>query len=199
MKLVLSLAIALIAFAQVSYADIMFELTPANQQIQQGNTAQFTLRLYSTIPGGEVVDSADGNVNAGPGNGTAGRFVAPTGTVILGNQPVDFQSTLGQAFASNFQAGGILIPYRDVLVNPTTAVDFVSLFLNTTGVALNTYSMTLDSLAANSPTTGALLTGGNSISYIVINSVPEPTSMIMVGAIGIASVLRRRRNAAILG
>ncbi len=187
MKLMGFLLLAVLGFSQVASASITFQLAPASQQILQGSTGAFTLSLISSVPAGELVDSTDFNANAGIGNGTQGVFVAPTATVILANLPVDYTSTPGQAFGSNFLAGGISVPSGSGIL-------LANLFLDTTGVALGNYTMSLDSLGANSPTFGGLSVAGSTVNYEVISAVPDPSSVLTALALGGGGLFYRRRR-----
>ena len=188
MKFTAFLALAIMVLSNVANADILFQLSPANQQITKGSTALFNLRVISSILAGEQVDGLDANVVAGVGNGTGGVFVAPTASFILGNGAIDIGSTPGQAFHTNVQAGGVLIPGG-------AGVKLSDLYLDTTGVTPGIYQMTLSDLAANSPISGGLTVVTSTISYEVIAAaIPEPTSILSTALIGLGGIFYRRRS-----
>ena len=185
--------VVLVALCQTASAEIVFSVTPLSSTITPGDTAQFQVRLASTLLSGEQVDAAEFNANAGPGNGVGGTFVSPTATVILSplTSPVDFTSTPGQAFASNFQSGGILVPNSGIL--------FANLFLSTIGATPGTYSLSLDQFAANSPTlAGLAASAGPAASYqIGLTAVPEPTSILTAASLGCVGMFYRRRQSVV--
>lgn len=188
MKRASLLLLIIFGLHQVASADIIFSLSPNNQVFNVGDTIQFQLRIASSLLAGEQVDAAEFNAVAGPGNGQGGVFVDPTATVILNpaTSPIDITHPLGQAFGSNFQTGGILVPNAGIV--------FANLFLNTTGVVPAVYQLSLTDLAANSPSTAGLLVSGTPIAYELVAAVPEPTSMLTVALFGCGSVISRRRR-----
>jgi hypothetical protein len=133
-----------------------------------------------------TIDAFDVNVVAGAGDTTGGVFTSGT-TSLLGSDPFDVTSTPGQAFSTNFAVGGTLIGTTDILYGVLT--------LDTTGVAAGNYIISLDSLSANDPINGPVLTNGVNAAYS-ISAVPEPTSMALVGLIGGVVGFRRWRKMA---
>lgn len=164
-------------------ADIVFSVSPLSQTITQGSNGIFEVFIRSSS-GTQKVDGVDVNVNAGAGNGTGGKFISGV-TFLLGATPFDITTTTGQAFSTNFQLGGIDIGTTDQLYGRLT--------LDTTGVALGTYTMSLDQLNANSPTLAGLPVQGFNATY-TITAIPEPSSVLLVSAVGLYGWRRARRT-----
>lgn len=187
MRLIFSFAFLLgtLLASQVSQAAIVFTLSPASQSVVVGTPLVFNLFVSSnTIT--QQIDALDVNVLAGIGDGTQGVFTSGT-TTLLGSVPFDVLTTPGQAFSTNFASGGTPIGATPILYSVLT--------LDTTGVALGTYSITLDSLNANDSALGGIVTVGSSVSY-TITAVPEPTSIALIGLVGGVVGFRRWRKMA---
>jgi hypothetical protein len=168
------LAAALWGSSQSASAAIVFSLAPTSQNIVQGTTGIFSLFLRSdTVP--ILIDAVDVNVVAGAGNGSGGIFL-PSQSAILGSTAFDVTTTPGQAFSTNFLAGGVQIGTSNTL--------YGTLNLSTTGVALGTYQMTLNGLSANMPGAGggAQTTLALNSSY-TITAVPEASSIFLTGVV----------------
>ena len=187
MKFVYFSVLALLGLCQAANAAITFKLAPNNQTAYAGQTMTFTLALQSSQIAGEGINAVDFNVLAGAGDGTGGTFVAPTNTVILGNGPVDYTSTPGQAFGTNVQATNITIPQAGVLIS--------NLFLNTTGVAAGNYTLSLSDLAANDAVSGGVGVFGSTVNYQILSAVPEPTSILTASTLALGAVFYRKRRA----
>jgi hypothetical protein len=187
MRLIFSLAFLLgtLVMSASSQAAIVFTLSPANQSVNAGTPLVFNLFVKSDTVA-TTIDALDVNVVAGAGDGTGGVFTSGT-TTLLGSDPFDVLTNPGQAFSTNFQAGGTSIGTTDVLYGVLT--------LDTTGVAGGNYTITLDSLNANDPVNGSIATSGVGAAYS-ITAVPEPTSMALVGLIGGVVGFRRWRKMA---
>ncbi len=97
MKFALAFMLVLSGLVQTSNAAVVFSLSPTNQTVVQGATANFSVFVRSTLAGGEQVDALEANVIASAGNFTAAS------TFLLNNGAVDL-TTPGQAFMSNFLA-----------------------------------------------------------------------------------------------
>lgn len=186
MRLIFSLAFLLgtLVMSASSQAAIVFTLSPANQTVAAGTPLSFNLFVRSDTVA-TTIDALDVNVVAGAGDGTEGVFTSGT-TTLLGSDPFDVTSTAGQAFSTNFQFGGTLIGTSNFLYGVLT--------LDTTGVAAGTYTISLDSLAANDPVNAGVDTVGVNATYSIITAVPEPTSMALVGLIGGVVGFRRWRK-----
>lgn len=180
MRCLCSLVIGILMLSNVAEADIIFTVSPLTQKVPSGNDAVFNIFVESDS-GAVTIDAIDVNANAGLGDGSAGLFTAGQ-TFLLGADPFDVLSTPGQAFSTNFQNGGISI---------STPVLYATLTLSTTGVPLGLHQISLDQLSANSPTLGAISTGGTGASYLV-TAVPEPSSLF-VGIFGSCALFLRRR------
>lgn len=184
MRVAVLALLMLMGLAQSSSAAVVFFLSPTSSTILQGNTANFDVFVRSTLVAGEQVDGLEASVTS-----TAGLFTSGS-TFLLNNGAVDL-STPGQAFMSNFAVGGFNLTNSNTL--------FATLSLSTVGVTPGTYSMAFDagSLAANSPTLGGLgIVDSGPISFTV-TAVPEPSSTVfLLGLVGGAYALRRKRRAA---
>jgi hypothetical protein len=179
----LTLVMLLGFLSSVGKADIVFSLSPLSQTITQGSNGIFEVFVRSSS-GTQKVDGIDVNVNAGAGNGTGGKFISGV-TFLLGSTPFDITTTTGQAFSTNFQLGGIDVGTTDQLYGRLT--------LDTTGLALGTYTMSLDQLNANSPTLAGLPVQGFNATY-TITAIPEPSSVLLVSAVGFYGWRRARRT-----
>ncbi len=181
--------LVLCGFQQKLSADIMFTLSPASLQVPQGDIAVFNIFLSSDTPGGQLVDGVDVNANAGPGDGTRGVFSASS-TFLFGSAPFEVIDTPGQAFSTNSGSSQTI----------TTPILYGTLNLNTAGVPLGIYPLTLDQLNANNPTAGAPAYISRSIdaTFQVIAPVPEPSSFLMLTGLSLGCVLNRRRRAGLI-
>jgi PEP-CTERM motif len=182
MKYALVVLLLLAGLSQSATAAIVFSLSPNNSTINLGNAAIFNVSVRSTLAAGEQVDGLEGNVIS-----SAGTFTAASVTLLLNNGAVDV-STPGQAFMSNFLNGGFNLSNNDTL--------FARLTLSTTGVAPGNYNIRFEtgSLAANSPTLAALAVQDGGPINFTITAIPEPSSLMLVGAIsGLVAIRRKRR------
>lgn len=174
--------LVLACLAQSAKADIVFSLSPANSTINQGTSAIFDVLVRTNIAGGELVDGLEANVIA-----SAGNFTAASATFLLNNASVDL-TTPSQAFLSNFLNGGFSLSNSDTL--------FARLTLSTTAIAPGNYNLRFEpgSLAANSPTAAGLPTQDGGPINFTITAVPEPSSLLLFGAVGGLIALRRTRR-----
>ncbi len=186
MRLLVLFSAAVLSLSQLGEATIIFSLSPASQSITQGAVGQFNLSVRTDVVGGQQVDGLEANVRS---NAPNSLFTAASQSLLLNNGVID-RSTPGQAFISNFLAGGISLGTTDTL--------FARLFLSTTNVTPGTYTISLESLAANSPTIAALpVQNAGPVSFVVV-AVPEPTSIALVALVvtglGVRRFLKRKKE-----
>ena len=193
MKSTWGFLVVVLALCRTASAEIVFSLTPlSGTTITPGATQQFQVRVSSSLLAGEQADALEFNAIAGAGDTLAGTFVPPTAQVALNpSSPIDITSQPGTAFGSSFLSGGVLVPNSGIVL--------ANLFLSTVGATNGTYSLSLDSLAANSPTLAGLATSaGPSASYTIgLTAVPEPTSILTAASLGCVGMFYRRRHSAI--
>ena len=184
MRLLVLFSAAVLSLSQLGEAAIIFSLSPATQSIVQGTVGQFDLSVRTDVAGGQRIDGLEANIVS---NASNSLFTVASQSLLLNNGAID-RSTPGQAFISNFLAGGISLGTTDTL--------FARLFLSTTNVALGNYTMSLNQLAANSPTLAGLpIQNGGTVSFTV---VPEPTSMalvaLVVSGLGMCRFVKRKKS-----
>jgi hypothetical protein len=186
MKYLLGALLVFGLLAQSGQAAIVFTLSPASQDIVQGDIGVFNVFIRTDTVAPVVVDAIDMNLVAGAGNGTGGVFLPSSATFLLGSTPFDL-ITSGQAFSTNFQLGGISVP--------TTNTLYATANLNTTGIALGQRTMSFQTtnnrLFVNSPTAGSIPTIAVNATYTIV-AVPEPGTLAMVG-IGLFGVVLATR------
>ena len=188
MRLPFLFLIAVVGFSPLASAEIVFSLTPlSGTTIPYGDTQAFQVRVRSTLALGEQADALEFNAIAGAGDTVAGTFVPPTAQVALNPaSPIDITSQPGTAFGSSFLSGGVLVTNSGILL--------ANLFLSTVGATPGSYSISLDSLAANSPTLAGLLTSSGPAASFTITAVPEPTSILTAAMLGGVGMFYRRRG-----
>lgn len=198
MRIALLAMLALIGLVSTSQAAVTFTLSPNNANIPQNSTAVFDVFISSDV--NVVVGGYSLNVVAGAGDGTGGVFSVGTFDYLVGDpgQSWDLLTTPGQAFstADTGNVGGTGVGGPTLIANVATKLG--SLTLNTAGVAVGNYTMSLDSLSAiqvngnfiAGGTNGAI--NGGSINYSIITAVPEPTSLALLAMGGIGAVTGRR-------
>ena len=183
MRLLVLFSATVLSLSQLGEAAIIFSLSPATQSIVQGTVGQFDLSVRTDVAGGQQITALEANVVSSAPNSL---FTSASQTFLLTG--VIDRSTPGQAFISTSLAGGISLGTTDTL--------FARLFLSTTNVALGNYTMSLNQLAANSPTLAGLpIQNGGTVSFTV---VPEPTSMalvaLVVSGLGMCRFVKRKKS-----
>lgn len=199
MRIALLAMLAFIGLVSTSQAAVTFSLSPNNANIlQNSNTAVFDVFITSDV--NVVMGGYSLNVVAGAGDGSGGVFSVGSFDYLVGDpgQSWDLLTTPGQAFstADTGNVGGTGVGGPLLVANVATKLG--SLTLNTNGVAVGTYTMSLDSLSAIQ-TNGNFIAGGTngainggSITYNVITAVPEPTSLALLAMGGVGAVTGRR-------
>lgn len=199
MRIALLAMLAFIGLVSTSQAAVTFSLSPNNANIlQNSNTAVFDVFITSDV--NVVMGGYSLNVVAGAGDGSGGVFSVGSFDYLVGDpgQSWDLLTTPGQAFstADTGNVGGTGVGGPILVANVATKLG--SLTLNTNGVAVGTYTMSLDSLSAIQ-TNGNFIAGGTngainggSITYNVITAVPEPTSLALLAMGGVGAVTGRR-------
>lgn len=190
------LSIALLSFLCVvpgASGAVVFSLTQSpGGPIQLGDNATFILSLTSNsgtinnLAGIDfVIDAADpgyiGTATAG------GRFISGTNDLFTpnGGFALPFPSSF-QVFGANAGTG---------LTLGSTPVTLATLVLSTVGATPGVYTASLSSLLAVDPLFNTLaVAGGGPLTYEIVapSAVPEPGSLLLCAAGGLALVLRRR-------
>jgi len=174
----LALVGLLIPLTQAESA-LVFTVTPLASTVAPNQEIVFDLFIESNS-GPVTIDAIDVNAVAGSGDGTQGVFTEGL-TLLLGGDPFDVTTTPGQAFSTNFQAGGVSINSR---------VQYGTLRLSTLVANPGSYNLSLDSLAANVPGVGAIEVTFDEIVFYTI--LPEPSSFGLVGLAAFSLQIRRR-------
>lgn len=170
---------AVVSLSQLGEATIIYSLSPASQSIVQGSVGLFNLSVRTDVAGGQQINGLEANVVS---NAPNSFFTVASQTLLLNNGPID-RSTPGQAFISNFLPAGFSLGTTDTL--------FARLFLSTTNVATGPYTISLNQLAANSPTLAGLPVQSSGVVSYTVTAVPEPTSIALVALVITGLRLRR--------
>lgn len=199
MRFKITLFLTIVAFVSKSaFADIIFSVVPSSTEMTIGSTAEFAIFIQSRNDTPVTVGGYSINVNAGLGDGKAGVFSAGTFSFLVGdpNQSWDLATTPGQAFstADTGNAGGSGLGAALSTLRPLGV-----LTLDTSGAIEGNYTVSLDQLSAIQ-TNGDFFSGGtNGASFIgpvsySITAVPEPGTLVLLGAFSIASLGWRYRG-----
>ena len=138
-----------------------------------------------TISGG-VIGDPPGTISATGATGTAGYYGAGNLDVSQINRTGDTSFNINQSF--DFES--MLQPIKN---DPERDLWF-TLNLDTTGLAPGSYSIVLaDPDNSFFDPTAATISANNNLSFTV-SAIPEPTSLAVLGLVGIGSVLVRRRK-----
>lgn len=181
--------------SQVAFSQLHFSVTPTNRKVVQGDLIVFEIRVsflptliqrsrssppavFSQIVSQIAVNGIDFQAMAGIGNGTQGVFVSGVNnqTFLFEQRPPTTDEPPGQAFSTNGQSG------NSVIFQATPQL-YARLTLDTTNVPVGQYSLTLNQLAANSPTEVIPpdpVLGGDSI---FIGNVPTLTNAVGMGVV----------------
>jgi hypothetical protein len=152
-----------------------------------GISAQFTL-AGGVIPGAVGVESSsnDSGTVSATGLGTPGYFGAGNLSTSSINKGSDTFFVVNQEFTNAAQP----------LPTEPTRDRWITLNLDTTGLAPNTYGISLQDVFIDE--TGAAFiprVPNNDLSFTVSAiTVPEPSSLLVLTAIGAMGCLRRRRH-----
>lgn len=200
-RVVMLLAVATMFLVNTkAQADLIYsvEQIGGSSPIALGSTAQFGIFLRTDLPGGNAGNTAqqpagmDLFLELADSNGAAGRFTAGSLSIAGGTGGFD---------QADFDAGGTFIIFGSqfpaiVFPDNNTPVEIARLTLDTTGATAGTYNIALTdffAVASNfSQINGSAL--GVPSYTISPTSVPEPSSMALVGCCAFGGyVIRRRR------
>ena len=185
---IIILAIATVQAGAVR-GDLIFSFVPASTQIQLGSSVDIEIFIQARNDVAVTVGGYSLNVNAGPGDGTAGRFTAGTFDFLVGDpgQAWDLSSTPGQAFSTADTANGTMTG-----MSLSTSRRLGVLTLSTTGANAGNYSFSVNQLSAIQ-TNGFFISGGvngatfaGPVAY-TITAVPEPGSLLLLSSLGTAA------------
>lgn len=185
--------LSLLWLASNASGAVVFSLSQSpGGPIQVGNNATFTLSISSNsgtinnLAGIDfVIDAADpgyiGTATAG------GRFISGTNDLFSpnGGFALPFPSSF-QVFGANAGTG---------LTLGSTPVTLATVVLSTVGATPGVYTASLSSLLAVDPLFNSLtVAGGGPLTYEIVapSAVPEPGSLLLCAAGGLAVALRRR-------
>ncbi len=185
----------------VGYYSFAFDgtnLTPTNNTVAGAGNGSFRLGIAYDTNGNVVGKQTGGTAATSPYRIANGSTLSASWTPVSGGEAaVDFISLNGFTLMATIDANSSAVRIYDVTgLSGTQTLTPILTLNNTTGAANSNGNATSDlafgSITGNSVNLYALNTN-NGIQAFTITAVPEPASMIALGA-GLLALARRRRS-----